>query len=181
MPKPPQKLDVNVVPDSYRRRLLERRQLLFLLALAILVALTVPLYNMASSAIDKTAEMNDEVDILNGQLESKIQDSARQTEMDNLVQDYETITQMQTVISDDIEAIENAAAYVGMEIRSIFHDSDEITVGCLRGERGYDDFLNALEAYRQELLQTENFSSVEIPTNIVNYPPPISVVITIIR
>ena len=115
MTSPPERLDVNVLPDSYRRRWLQGRQLLFILTLVILMALAIPLYNLVSSAIEKTAEMNDEVDILNGQLTTWMQDNATKTAMENLVRDYENINQMRTVISDDVEAIENAADQVGME------------------------------------------------------------------
>lgn len=179
MSNPLSRIDVNVLPDSYRKRRLQRKQILFLLALVILVALTVPLYQLVSNAMDETAAMERQLDTLDQQVEQRKTKVAERAEKIELINEYETINQKRDILSEDVKAIKSAADEVGIDITLISHGGDNATVSCKGGDLSWDEFRQALDQYCEELIATGRFSSAK--RSALSWPLAASITIEIER
>jgi hypothetical protein len=179
MSSPSPRLDINVLPENYRKPWLQRKQILILLVMVILIALTVPLYQLVSTAIDQTAEMEEQSNTLNQQVERIKTTIAQNAEKLDLIDEYETISQKRDVLRMDVEAIKSAAEQFSIEIKSISYKSDKIMVSCIGGDPDYGEFTQLLGQYREALIETERFSTVTYPTP--TYPLSASITIEIER
>lgn len=63
-------LDLNILPDTYRRRLLSRRQALLLTAMALATTLALIAYLAAGSAVAETSRLSDEGRLLDLQIQA---------------------------------------------------------------------------------------------------------------
>lgn len=164
MSSPAPKFDVNILPDGYRGRRLTPRHVLLILALVIIVALMVPVYQAVSGVIDEISVLKSERAALLDRAELRKEEANEKAEKVSLTKEYQIISDKRGVVVEDLEAITRSADGLLINIMSVLHsgEGETISVDCeVPGEPSYEEYGKALDDFSGALLQTGRFASAE--------------------
>ena len=157
-------LNLDILPERYRRKRISFKQVLVLLCTVVGVALLVLLYQVALDAMNATSTLREEVDFLNVRIQLQRMTASEQAVMTSLIDEYDVIDDKRVIVYQDMVVIKDAADQIGIAIASIRCESDKIVINCPSdGYATYDDYRDTFESYYQALLQTGRFASVERP------------------
>lgn len=166
-------LDINVLPQSYRRRRLTRRQLFIIGALLTAVALLFPMYLLISNVMSQNAQLELDLRGLTQQVQAKREKLAQATQLQTTAQGYNSLTANQGKFSAELEKVTGDAMVDGITLDAISLLGGEINIG---GTAGTDD---AHRNYRDALKQQFGTASVEITSISQEFSPPRTFTITI--
>lgn len=173
-------LDLNVLPDGYRRRRLSAKQALLSLVMVAAIILAFLVYQAACDTMDKTADLRDELAPLTQEAELRKLETDRQYGMTKTINEYQTISERRGILTEDLKAIQSTAEEAGIEITSLSHGEESVTIFChASGHSTFNEYRQAFEHYCEALVQTGRFYSAWYPP--LNFPPIASVNIVIER
>jgi len=189
----PPRLDVNILPHSYRRRRLERNQILLLAALVVVIVLAFLFYRQVSVTVRQSSDLRSELAALNLQLDLRRTKISARTEMVSLTLEYESIVAKRSVISDDVKAVAAAAEGVGIktssstqtpriQVTSVSHAGGNVDVSCAvigYHNDSYEAVGKLLDDFCAALEQNERFDSAEYDDLNVPLPSSVDVEITV--
>ena len=138
--------DMNLLPEGYMPWKPSSRQIQALCAIVVGIALLFPLYQITSLAMDKTAELKTRYDILNVKLQAMQAEIKSREPLQKAIQEYQTILDMGGAFTGNLEVIRSRAAELGIEVDSITHTSDAISINCAANSyTAFRDYVAALE------------------------------------
>ncbi|MFC1926087.1 hypothetical protein ACFLW2_05270 [Chloroflexota bacterium] len=174
------RLDLNVLPDGYRRRRLPIKKVLLFLGISAAILLAFLVYQLTRDAMNKTGVLQDEASRLTQQAELRRIDTDKITGMTNTLREYDTISGMRGIFTEDIEAINITAEECGIQIITIAQEEEATTIFCQApGHSTFDSYRQNFEEYCDTLVETDRFSSAYYPP--LNFPPIASVSIALER
>ncbi len=156
-------LDLNVLPEAYRRGRISKRQVFCLLLAVASITIVVILYQAATGAMARTSELQDERDYLQQRVTQK-------GTMISTVEEYHTITGKRGFLTDDVAAIQAAAMQAGIQVTYIQHTGSKVTATCQVPYILFPEFRLALEEFSTALVQTGRFSAATYP-GLSAFPP----------
>ncbi|MBA7669787.1 hypothetical protein ES703_77921 [subsurface metagenome] len=152
-------LDMNLLPEVYRPWKPSARQIYFVCAVVAAIALLFPLYQLTSGAMDKTALLEANYNIINQELQRRQVEIKDREPIQKAVNEYNTIVNMGGGFTEDIGVINSLAEELGVEVQSITHEGESITVTCQTEPESYITFREYLTA----LEESGRFSTVTPP------------------
>jgi len=166
------RVDINLLPDCYRQRRLQRRQAILVLALLVAVALLYPVYGMTSTAMSQNSSLRSQIEVLNQQIAMRQEASATHNAMVGLTLEYEIIGNKHGVLTEDFQAVVLATQQVEGEVpivvTSITHEGrgGNLLISCYAvpppaGAFRYEAYRGAFASYQEALLETGRFKSVQ--------------------
>ena len=181
------KLDLNVLPESYRRRWLSIRQLAILVAMIVAILLTFFFFWATSKAMDKTADLKGELAQLNQQIELRKVKLNERNDMLKAVTEYQIMDDKQGIIAEDVEAIYSAAEGMSFQVASVSHKGGKVVVSCEANvgspPEDYSELIKTFDNYCKVLKQREGFSSAthNLKAGTPTGPIPVEVTIEVKR
>lgn len=158
--------DINLLPDTYKPWRPSARQVYFAAAIIAAIALLFPLYQMTSGAMGKTADLQAEYTSLNNRLQL-IQLEIRSREpLKQAISEYQTIVFMGGGFTEDLRVINSEAERLGVQVDSIAHDGESITVNCQTEPENHIVF----EEYVASLEESGRFATVTPPSARFDWP-----------
>jgi hypothetical protein len=151
-------LDVNLLPKVYRPWRPSAKQIYISLAFIVATALLIPLYQMTSHTMAQTAGLQAQFELLNSELEGRKLEIAERDPLQKAISEYNTIVNLGGNFTEDLDTILGEADRLGVQIKSVVHEIDEITITCES-----DSYL----AFRQYLAALEESGRFLTPI-----PPP---------
>ena len=174
-PQKTRELDINVLPQSYRRRRLTGKQLMVTGALVVAVGLAVLLYLFVSSAISRTASLESELDALTLQLQTKQAWLTRETQLKASAGAYQSVTEDQGKFVAELQKVTGKAdAISGLDLDSVSLGGDDINLG------GTADTAAIAEAYVAALKQEWGASAVSLKSLLPTAWPEVTFTVTVI-
>lgn len=169
-------LSINLVPETHRRKLTVK-QLYPYFAVVFAIVLLLPLYQVATGAMDKTNNLRDQLAFLNQRRELRQIEVGNRNQMTATVREYDTIIEKRGRVMKDLQVINGEAKRLGIQVTSVTHEGGKVTIVCDASEYSdYAAYHEAFDGYIAALIETGRFSSVEpLDTDL---PPPLSVPIT---
>lgn len=138
--------NINLLPQTYQPWKPSARQIYFFLGILAAVALLFPLYQLASGAMAETADLKAQYAAINTKLQLKQVEIKNREPLHKAINEYNTILAMGGSFTDDLTAINSEAAKVGIQVQSISHEGETITVTCQADSpAAFDDYLTGLE------------------------------------
>ena len=122
--------DMNLLPQAYKPWKPSARQVYLFLAMVAAIALLFPLYQVTSEAMGKTAHLEGRYAIVNDELVRRQTEIRGRQPLQKAISEYNTIVDMGGGFTEDVEAINSLAEKFGVEVPSITHGGDGITVNC---------------------------------------------------
>jgi len=138
-------LDINLLPEAYKPWRPSARQLYFACFVIAAIALLFPLYQLASGAMNKTAELQARYNILNNELQRRQLELKNREPLQKAIDEYNTIVNMGGGFTEDLNVINSEAQRIGVRVSSIVHEGKSITVTCEAGDYTiFRDYVTAL-------------------------------------
>ena len=138
--------DINLLPTVYHPWKPSTKQVYFILSLIAAIALLFPLYQVTSGAMDKTAVLQKRYDILNNELQQIQLEIQNRAPMREAITEYHTLVAMGGGFTEDVEVINSEAEKLGVEVQSITHEGESITIACQADSyTTFRDYITALE------------------------------------
>ena len=140
--------DINLLPEVYRPWKPSARQIYFACAAVVALALLFPLYQLTSGAMAKTADLRRNSNSIDSELQLMQIEIKNREPLQKAVNEYNQIVDMGSGFTEDLGVINSQAEELGIQVRSITHDSKSITVECQTEPESatvFDDYLAALE------------------------------------
>jgi len=157
--------DINLLPDTYKPWRPSARQVYLAGAVIAAIALLFPLYQMTAGAMGKTADLQAEYNTLNNRLQL-IQLEIRSREpLKQALSDYNTIVNMGGGFTEDLRVINSEAERLGVQVDSIAHEGESITMTCQTEPESYIVF----REYITSLRESGRFSTVKPPDEKFSY------------
>jgi len=157
--------DINLLPETYKPWKPSARQVYSACAVIAAIALLFPLYQLASGAMGKTADLQAEYNSLNNEMQL-IQAEIRSREpLKQAIGDYNTIVDMGGGFTEDLRVIKSEAELLGVQVESIAHAGTSITLTCQTEPESYivfRDYVTALE-------ESGRFATVMPPSEKFSY------------
>jgi len=122
--------DMNLLPQAYKPWKPSARQVYLFLAMVAAIALLFPLYRVTSEAMGKTASLEGRYAIVNNELARRQTEIGDRQPLQKAISEYNTIVDMGGGFTEDVEVINSLAEKFGVEVPSITHEGDGITVSC---------------------------------------------------
>jgi len=126
----PLPLEINLLPDTYRPWRPTGRQLYSLAVIVMALALLFPLFQITSEATAKTASLQSRFNVINVKLEQMQLEIQRREPLQKAIGEYRTIVDMGGYFTEDLVTIQSEAEKFGVEVGSIIHQGDSISVSC---------------------------------------------------
>ena len=139
--------DVNLLPETYKPWRPSAKQIYFACGVVAAIALLFPLYQLTSGAMDKTSNLKATYNILNTGLQRKQLEIANREPLQKFINDYNTIVNMGGGFTEDLMVINSEADQLGVQVESIAHKGDKITMTCQAGD--YTIFRDYVAALRE--------------------------------
>ena len=155
--------DINLLPETYKPWKPSAKQIYFAGAVIAAIALLFPLYQLTSGAMDKTADMRAKYNVLNNELQLKQLEIISREPLKQAIGEYNTIVNMGGGFIEDLEVINGEAARLGVQVESIAHAGDKITMNCEAGD--YTIFREYVAALRE----SGRFATVTPPSEAYSY------------
>lgn len=171
-------LNVNVLPDGYRRHRLSAKRVLFVIGIATAVILVYLVYQATFDVMNKANVLQEEVNTLSQEANLRMKVIQQRTEIMNTIGDYNIISEMRGIITEDIAAINTTAEEAGITVTSISYKKEEISISCqATSHSNYNSYSQSFEQYCNALIDTGRFSDATYPS--LDFPPTESVSITL--
>jgi len=141
-------LDINLMPRIYHPWRPSGKQLLAFGFIIVLIALLFPLFQVASEAMDKTADLQRGFDILNNEMQlRKLQIKDREP-LQQAISEYNSILNLGGNFTEDLEVIYGEAEKLGIHLGAVTHAGNSIDINCRADEGDYmtfREYITALE------------------------------------
>ena len=140
--------DINLLPETYRPWKPSARQMYFACFIIAAIALLFPLYQVASGAMDKTANLESRYAILNSELQRRQLEIKNREPLQQAIGGYNTIVNMGGGFTEDLRVIKSEADRLGVQVESIAHEDKGITIVCQTEPESYivfREYITALE------------------------------------
>jgi len=168
-------LNLDILPARYRRKRISFKQIVVTLSAVVGILLLVLFYQIIYDTVDHTSELQARTEILNEGMQLRELAMVSQVNMTTAISGYEAIAAEREILYQDVMVIQDAADEVGITVKAIMHEGDNVTITCPSdGYASYSEYRNAFDGYYQALVQTGQFSSVERPAT--NWTPSSSLV-----
>lgn len=122
--------DINLLPQAYQPWKPSARQMYAFLAIVAAIALLFPFYQVTSGTMDKTANLEVKLTAVNSLLTLRQEELRKREPLQKAVNEYDSIVDMGGGFIEDLEVIRSQAERLGIEIKSIKHTGNGITVSC---------------------------------------------------
>jgi len=155
--------DINFLPAVYHPWKPSARQLYSLGAVIVALFLLFQLYQVTSDALAKTANLQQRYDILNNELQKRQLEIKDRAPLQTAIDEYRTISNMDGNFTEDLKVINSEATEHGVQLQSISHASDSITINWQA------DSYTAIENYLEALEKSGRFST-PIPRPVTGFP-----------
>jgi Tfp pilus assembly protein PilN len=151
------RLDLNVLPDSYRQARLTATQAALVTLLVVIIALLFPVYQFASASGADTSDLQVEVDSLDLEVQAIHLKQQRLAQLQADIAKYGAVLSQRGTVSDSFQLLVSAGEVIlGVHVRNIAISQGQVTLsGVADGYEAAFDYFTALEQ------RTEDFSSVE--------------------
>ena len=146
-------LDMNLLPDAYRPWHPSARQIYSFMLILLAVALVFPIFQIAAEAMDSTAKLQAQYNMLNTRLEMQKAEIKKREPLQKAISEFHTIVNREGSFAEDIKVIRNEAENLGVRVSSIVHDGKDIVVACQA-----DDYVT-FRAYRLALEASGRFAT----------------------
>ena len=123
-------LDINLLPSVYRPWKPSAKQIYLFGALIAAIALLLPLYQITTGTMDKTANLETKYTTLSNELERRKVEIAKREPLQKAIAEYHTIVDMGGGFIEDLAVIKNEADKLGVQVPSITHAGESITITC---------------------------------------------------
>jgi len=157
--------DINLLPETYKAWKPSARQVYFACGVIAAIALLLPLYQVTSGAMDKTADLQAEYTNLNNELQLRQLELKNREPLQKAIGEYNTIVNMGGGFTEDLRVIKSEADRLGVQVESISHDGKSITVNCQTEPESYIVF----REYARSLEESGRFSTVTPPSEKFSY------------
>ncbi|GAG30591.1 unnamed protein product, partial [marine sediment metagenome] len=140
--------DINLLPDVYQPWKPSAKQLYAAGLIVAAIALLFPLYQVTTAAIDDTASLKREQAALNSELQQRQLELKRRAPLQEAIKEYESIIDMGGNFTGDLAVIYGEAKDLGIEVTSVAHEGESITITCQAKDEDpvtFDNFVKALE------------------------------------
>lgn len=138
--------NINLLPQTYLPWKPSSKQIYFFCGIIVAIALLFPLYQLASGSMAKTADLKAQYTAINSELQLMQIEIKNREPLHKAINEYNTILSMGGGFTDDLIAINSEARKVGIQVQSINHAGETITVTCQASSPAdFDDYLTALE------------------------------------
>ncbi len=138
--------DINLLPQNYLPWKPSAKHIYSVVAVVAVMALLFPLYQLASSAMDKTATVEARYNIVNNEMELRQIEIKNRQPLQQAVNEYGIILDMGGGFVDDLNIIKSLAGELGVKVESITHEGSSITFACQADSYLiFRDYIAALE------------------------------------
>jgi type IV pilus assembly protein PilM len=138
--------DINLLPKNYKPWKPTTRQIYLSTAFIIALCILVPIYQVTSNAMAETSDLEQQYKSLNSLLDLRKAEIAKRDPLKQMVDEYNTITNLGGGFWEDYEIITGLADELEVIIPSINHLGSIIKFSCLTDNyQVFRDFLAALE------------------------------------
>ena len=138
--------NVNLLPDIYRPWKPTPRQIYASFFIIAALALLFPIYQVTSDTIARTAKLQARYETVNSILEQMQTELNIREPLQIAVNEYHTIVDMGGGFTEDIETIKSEAERHGIQVESIIHNDEIITIRCQADTYiAFREYLTALE------------------------------------
>jgi len=137
---------INLLPEIYKPWKPSAKQIYFFCSIIAAIALIFPLFQLASGAMDKTADLQAKYNILNSELEKRQTEIKNRTPLQKAIEEYNAIVNMGGGFTEELEVIHSEAERLSIDVQSTIHEGESIKVICEADDyTAFDDYLAALE------------------------------------
>ncbi len=158
-------LDINLLPDTYKPWRPSARQVYVAGAIIAAIALLFPLYQLTSGAMGKTVDLQAESTSLNNRLQLIQLEIRNREPMKQAISEYNTIVDMGSGFTEDLRVINSEAERLGVQVESIAHTGESITITCQTEPESYIVF----REYVTALEESGRFATVTPPSEKFSY------------
>lgn len=138
-------LDINLLPAIYKPWRPSARQIYVTCLIIAFVALLFPMFQLASGAMNETAALEANHGLLNNRMTEKQLELKRREPIQKAVNEYDALLELGGGFTRELEVIDSEAKRLGVEVQTIAHGGDRITVICQAGDFiTFDSYLTAL-------------------------------------
>ena len=156
--------NLDILPARYRRKRISFKQIVVTLSTTVGILLLVLFYQIIYDTVDHTSELQARTQTLNEGMQLREMAMVSQVNMTTAIRGYEAIAAEREILYQDMMVIQDAADEVGIMVKAIMHDGNDVTITCPSGGyASYSEYRNAFDGYYQALVQTGQFLSVERP------------------
>jgi len=141
--------DINLLPETYEAWKPSARQVYFAGAVIAAIVLLFPLYQMTSGAMDKTADLQASYNILNTELQRRQLELKNREPLQKAIGEYNTIVNMGGGFTEDLRVIKTEADRLGVQVESIAHGGESITMTCQTEPESHIVFRDYITALRE--------------------------------
>ncbi len=145
--------DINLLPEIYRPWKPSARQIQVTCALIVAMLLLFPVYQVTADAMGKTAILERRYTAINSELQRRQAELKSRVPLQKAIDEYRTIVDMGGGFTEDLRVINSLAEELGVEVRSITHEGNSITVNCAA-----DSYIT-FRQYRTALEESGRFST----------------------
>ena len=122
--------DINLLPEVYLPWKPSARQIYAFLGVIAFMGLLFPLYQITTDAMAETATLEARYTIINTELERRKAEIKSREPLQKAINEYNSIVSRDGRFTDDLIVINSLADELGVEVQSIAHEGDSITVSC---------------------------------------------------
>lgn len=156
-------LDINLLPDAYRPWRPSARQVYSTLLVLVAAALIFPIFQVAAEAMDSTAKLQAQYNVLNTKLELQKAEIKKREPMKKAINEFRTIVKREGSFAEDLAVIRREAESLGVQVSSIVHAGETIIIVCQA-----DDYVTFRD-YRVALEESGRFASIDPPSEQFPY------------
>jgi len=156
-------LHIDLLPEAYRPWKPTSRQMGAFGFIILALVLLFPVYQVASDAVSKTANMEVRQDILNSELQRRQIEIQNRRPLQQAINEHNLIVEMGGSFTSDLEFIRDEAKSLDIRVETISHDGESIVVRCEA-----DDYIT-FRTYETALRESGRFSSVTSPSERYGY------------
>jgi len=122
--------NINLLPRVYQPWRPSARQIQFFGVIVVALALLFPLYQVTSKAMTETAILQSRYSILNSEMQRRQLELKNREPLQKAIANYNTIVNMGGGFTEDLRVINSLAETVGIQVQSINHAGNTITITC---------------------------------------------------
>ncbi|MBI2850730.1 MAG: pilus assembly protein PilM [Chloroflexi bacterium] len=122
--------DLNLLPQTYKAWRPSAKQVYSSLAVAVLLGLLWPLYQLATIATSETATARQQYTVVNTQMEKRRLELTRREPIRKTIDQYKSTVAMGGGFVDDLAAIRTIAGELDVRVQGITHSGSSITFAC---------------------------------------------------
>ncbi len=139
-------LDMNLLPQTYMPWRPTLKQVYSVVTIIAAIALVFPLWQLTGEEMRKTSVMAMKDVALNAQLLRKKAEIERREPLQQAISEYSSIIVRDKSFNDDIRVIVQEAEKLGVEVSTLSHKGNDISINCMAGDYlSFRYYLTALE------------------------------------